>query len=372
MRKAAQEFLKTDLRLAGIAADTESAAVRVLSLPAAGTADPFWHALLDELAPGTHPEHEEADERYEGQGKKPLAPVSTDNIEDVLDHVSSAAEDISRHSAAAAGMVLDHLAQVLDPEEREALSASFDDPEAEPEPAPRPVSRDPIRNANLPIRRPDPEPAFDIRNQVMPPAVITMPQEPAPAQRPAARAPATTKLAPASAASIPPEALPQKPVGVTLRAFDVLDSQDESRLSQWAAVERSVRDLVPGSILLDARPPMSWATESCIAIDPEGNLHIWTLYKDGASWFALREWASEHRNLLALTRRDLVISKDSPINVHIVLPLDAVPDKGDANPEKPADIINTIMRTPAKHIHLYRLRVLTWNARRGLLVVPIA
>ena len=117
---------------------------------------------------------------------------------------------------------------------------------------------------------------------------------------------------------------------------------------------------------------MSWATESCIAIDPDGNLHIWTLYKDGASWFALREWASEHRNLLALTRRDLVISKDSPINVHIVLPLDAVPDKGDATPEKPADIINTIMRTPAKHIHLYRLRVLTWNARRGLLVVPIA
>jgi len=76
---------------------------------------------------------------------------------------------------------------------------------------------------------------------------------------------------------------------------------------------------------------------------------------------------------LALTRRDLVISKDSAVTVHIVLPLETIPDQGaDAPAEKPADIVNTIMRTPAKNIHLYRLRVLQWNARRGLLVVPIA
>jgi hypothetical protein len=152
----------------------------------------------------------------------------------------------------------------------------------------------------------------------------------------------------------------------------VADPREADRASQWQSVERSIRDLVPESILLEARPPMSWATESCIAIDPDGVLHIWTLYKDGATWYALREWASEHRNLLALTRRDLVLSKDADVVVHIVLPLEPHAEKSTPSREKMPSVINTILRTPAKNIHIYRLRVLQWNARRGLIVVPIS
>src|SRR5262249_25424524 len=64
--------------------------------------------------------------------------------------------------------------------------------------------------------------------------------------------------------------------GVALRAFDLEQARD--RQSQWQAVERSIWDLSPKSALLDARPPMSWATETCIAIDATGRLNVWTLY----------------------------------------------------------------------------------------------
>jgi hypothetical protein len=360
MRKAAQEFLKTDLKLAGIippgAGDD---ALRLLTLPAsAGALPALWSCILDELCPvdSLGAEHPEAHEPV--PASRVIAPTEAHPIEDVLDQISSNAEDVARHSAAAAGMVLDHLAQVLDPEEREALSAGFDDDEPEmPALEPAPVAR-PAAQAS---------PAYDIRTLVVPPAQTPAPR-PAPPVAPVTARPPAAPAIPCTAAPAGPAA----PVGVTLRAFDVIDARDESRSSQWDAVERSVRDLVPGSILLEARPPMSWASESCIAIDPEGRLHVWTLYKDGASWFALREWANEHRDLLALTRRDLVLSKEAQVAVHIVLSLDAVPDRpGEAN-EKSPGVVSTILRTPVKNIHLYRLRVLQWNARRGLLVVPLA
>jgi hypothetical protein len=153
----------------------------------------------------------------------------------------------------------------------------------------------------------------------------------------------------------------------SLRAFDLDECRD--RQTQWQAIERSIWDLSPRSALLDARPPMSWATETCISIDGDGRLNVWTLYKDGASWFALREWAHEHRNLLALTRRDLAVNKEADVAVHIVLPLEEEPD---AAPVKSESVVSMLMRTPAKNLRVYRLRIVQWNNRRGMVVVPIA
>ena len=86
--------------------------------------------------------------------------------------------------------------------------------------------------------------------------------------------------------------MPETPAGaVTLRAFELQDGAD--RKSQWQAVEKSIWDLSPRSALLDAKPPMSWATETCLSIDASGSLNVWTLYKDGASWLLrLREWGA--------------------------------------------------------------------------------
>ena len=125
-------------------------------------------------------------------------------------------------------------------------------------------------------------------------------------------------------------------------------------------MERSIRDFLPNATLLEARPPMAWASESTLAVDAEGRLHVWTLFRDGASWFALREWATEHRGILALTRRDLVLNHDAEVAVHIVMPLDCT-EAGGALP-----------RAAARHVTWYRLRAVQWAGRRGALVVPAA
>jgi hypothetical protein len=102
---------------------------------------------------------------------------------------------------------------------------------------------------------------------------------------------------------------------------------------------------------------MSWAHESTLAVDADGRLHVWTLFSDGATWFALREWATEHRALLALTRRDLAIRQDAEVAVHIVMPLD----------HPPAD---ALARAGGRHVSWYRLRAVQWAGRRGAIVVP--
>ncbi len=67
-----------------------------------------------------------------------------------------------------------------------------------------------------------------------------------------------------------------------MRVFDLPNDRSGTRSLEWDAVERSVPELMPGSILLDARPPASWAAECCLAVDVKngGKLHVWTLYKN--------------------------------------------------------------------------------------------
>lgn len=338
LRKAAQEFLKTDLSLAGagpIRAAHEP--VRALSLICNGPEDALWAAILDELCPMEEMEETEA---------------RTD-IEAALEHVEGHADELARSSAQASAAVLDHLANVLDPEERAALSAAFDEPGV-------PVAT--ARGTSAPA-------GFDVLEEETPPAVV-LKTTTAPAKSHAGNVLAPTRPqsparpVPAPIKNTPEEADAARP---SLRAFDLEESRD--RNSQWQAIERSIWDLSPRSALLDAKPPMSWAAETCISIDGDGRLNVWTLYKDGASWYALREWANEHRNLLALTRRDLAVKKDADVAVHIVLPLEEEPD---ASPAKSESVVSMLLRTPAKNLHVYRLRTVQWNGRRGMVVVPIA
>ena len=67
------------------------------------------------------------------------------------------------------------------------------------------------------------------------------------------------------------------------------------------------------------------------------------LCRDGTSWFALREWANEHRNLLVLTGRDLVVDPKADVAVHIVLPLDYADGDG-------PDVVPTLLRTAAENL----------------------
>jgi hypothetical protein len=338
LRKAAREFLGTDLALAGAGPIHKVAVepIRVLTVPCAGPEDAIWAAVLDELCPIV-------------EGEESFPPTE---IETALEHVESRAAEVAHHSAAAASSAWDHLAQVLDPEEREALAADFAEPGI-------PVA--------TPRRRAEPAPAEAeiqipvFRNPAPPAPAVKSPAVPAPASQPVESRPTRMEARPA--------AVPAPAPAHSLRAFDLARLD---RASQWQAVERSVLDLAPQSILLDARPPMSWASETCISIDARGGLNVWTLYKDGASWFALREWAQEHRNLLALTRRDLVIDLEAEVMVHMALPLEESQSENPVHPQRHDGVAATIMRTPAKNVRLYRLRILDWNGRQGIVVVPIA
>ncbi len=345
LRKATQEFLKTDLALAG-AGPIRSAhePLRVLNLVCSGPEDALWAAILDELCP--------IDAAEETQART--------DIEAALEHVEGHADELARNTVAASTAVLDHLAQVLDPEERAALSAAFDEPGV-------PVAT--ARASAAPSH-------FDMTQHETPPVVVLK------SAAPQAKAPPTSSV-PRPSSPLPPQSPRPTPVSAenkptsgddaaagtlpSLRAFDLEECRD--RQTQWQAIERSIWDLSPRSALLDAKPPMSWATETCISIDGDGRLNVWTLYKDGASWYALREWAHEHRNLLALTRRDLAVRKEADVAVHIVLPLE---EEAEETPVKSESIVSMLMRTPAKNLHVYRLRIVQWNGRQGMVVVPIA
>jgi hypothetical protein len=313
LRRAAKEFLGAELSLAGIGAPV--AARRVAAFPTTHDG-PLWPAVLDELAPAP-----EADLEPEASPAATDLPSLEENVpptsvEDAVDRVAASAQHVV-HAAQAA---FDHLAHVLDPEERAALGADFE----------------PVESTR--IARPRTQPAA-----------------------PASARPSPHVAAPAAATATVVSRKPA-PADLTdgtlvLRAFDLLDEEAADRDAQWQAIERSIRDFVPGAHLLDARAPMAWATESTLAVDAEGRLHVWTLFRDGATWFALREWATEHRALLALTRRDLRLDLDAEVAVHIVMPLNGAP--GDA-----------VSRAGGRLVSWYRLRAVQWAGRRGAIVVP--
>jgi hypothetical protein len=328
LQKAAREFLHHPLPFAGTAPQAQgtgggSRLATITMKPTDRTA--IWAAITDELC---------APDPTETDSEETPRPRSTD-IESLLEHVTSASAELhhhSTHASAASHAVFDQLSHVLDPEERAALSADLDPLEEDYAPIIEPAT---IKSAPA-LQTPTPQP------QKAQGLNLLAPLEPTPTAPPAQKPPTYP---------------------LTLRAFDLLHPTDNTRAAQWQAVESSIPDLLPRAILLDARPPLSWASDCCIALDPAGRLHVWTLYKDGVSWFALREWAAEHRNLLALTRRDLPVSPTTDVAIHIVLPLEL---------DGPSPDIQTLLRTPNPSLLLYRLRPLQWNTRQGILVVPIA
>jgi hypothetical protein len=340
LRRAASQFLGKDLELAGIAGLTAPEPLRLATIAVgADEHGAVYAAIVDELC-GDVAEIEEE----EAVGQEVDAPRGEEashsiDIDGTLDAATQAAVDAALqadHSAAVTSALFDQLTHVLDPEEREALNAELF---AEPERV-SPIIGKSSFSAITGLSSPaEPEPGVAR-------SVATVAKE-----QPKGCTPNDT-----------PSGSPNGGANGALRAFDLAGT---SRVAQWEAVESSVAGLVTNAVLLDARAPMSWATESCLALDQHGALHVWTLYKDSVSWFALREWAGEHKALLALTRRDLVLRQDAPIQVHIVLPLEdgGVVDKSEIGP---------LLRNPGSNVRLYRMRSIEWGGERGVVVVPLA
>jgi hypothetical protein len=318
LQRAATQFLQKELELAGIAGLTAPEPTRLAAITVgADEHGAVYAAILDELCGEMAEIEEEEPAQEEGFANPAVEDSHSIDIDGTLDAATAAAVDAALHadhSAAMTSALFDQLTHVLDPEERDALNA-----EVLAEPVAAPIET----------------------NAVAATPVIAPPIEPP------------------AAAPIENRHSKMENVPNALRVFDLSGT---SRAAQWDAVERSVAGLVANAVLLEARPPMSWASESCLGLDQHGGLHVWTLYKDGVSWFALREWAGEHKSLLALTRRDLLLRPDAPITVHIVLPLEDG-DKSEIGP---------LLRNPGPHVRLYRMRAIEWGGDRGVVVVPLA
>jgi hypothetical protein len=248
----------------------------------------------------------------------------------------------AERAGVASAVMFDHLANVLDPEEKAALAAGWD------EENPEAVSQ-------------EPEEATEGERQV--PVAGFDPRALAEAVVEAQEKPAVADVQTQAAAVVAEEKASRPAERGTLRAVELAGAMD--RAGQWFSVECCIGDLIDGCTMLDAKPPVSLAGEACICADGAGTLHVWTLYQNGVSWFALREWATEHAGILALTRRDMAIRKDSPISIHIVYPIAARGAEGKTE-------VSTLLRTPAPQVFVYRLRTIQWAERRGVVVVPIA
>ncbi|MCL2639340.1 MAG: hypothetical protein FWD53_00695, partial [Phycisphaerales bacterium] len=330
LRRATQEFLKNDLPLAMVAKNTHAAALRMAAItvsqppapPGVGVPDDtdlhakIWTTVLDELC-GTAVEEEGAC-KESSESSMPADLTVDQAIAQATQVVAEIAQRATDAEVASRAMYdnLSGLGNVLDDAERTALAVGLDEPE------------DHTYLAGGLARRSTGE---DEKKQERPPLTNDHQSRDC-----------------------------QGATG-TIRAMEVTE-EETNRKTQWEVVEGSIRDLISESVLLDARPPMSWAKESCVAVDGDGGMHVWTLYKDGVSWFALREWANEHRAILALTRRDLTIEKARAVQVHLVMPLEGG-GKEDAKP---------LLRTETPDVFVYRLRLIQWQGRRGVIVVPIA
>jgi len=351
---AVQNFLHLDLALAGVGTPLEE--VQPLALLHAGSQKTaVWEAVLD-LVNEVKQGHETA-----------ASPQITD-AETALASVSAAVEQVSADVADASAIAtatFDHLANVLDPEERAALNTGMeiDDQAVSPEEeranakfqvssSRESVTEMPLDAGSLNLEQsaetgfpvPDRVPCLTGRGPRQ--ACFTMPSpgESAPPTKNAAPTP-NEPAAEARAANSEP----------TLRAIDPPGDPKE-RDAQWQAIVRSVRDFIPDAVVLDASSPLE--AESLLALDPAGRLHIFTLARDMVSWSALWQWGRDHRHLLALTRRESAFDPQAPVVMHIVLPLDF-------------PLAQKISHPPLPELNWYRLRLIEWHARRGLILVPV-
>jgi hypothetical protein len=123
----------------------------------------------------------------------------------------------------------------------------------------------------------------------------------------------------------------------------------------WHAARQSIVDLIPASILLDAQPPHDEA--SLLAVDSTGRLHLWLLANpaEPTGWSSLWQWAREHRQLIALTRRDLSIDPVAEVGIHLIIPPSAE---------------RTLIRSAPNNVAFYRMHAIRWHDRHGLVVIP--
>ena len=157
--------------------------------------------------------------------------------------------------------------------------------------------------------------------------------------------PATPTIPPSSPQASSIVSFPPTPP--VLRAVEIEVLSDDIR---WNIILASASSLCSGESI-EARPPGH--LHAALWLDSAGHLHLWTLSHGTPDFLALWQWARDHRQLLALTRRDRWINPAAEIELHVVL----------------ADGVRT--RLPdLPNLHRYRLTLVRLGDKSAAVVVP--
>ncbi len=135
--------------------------------------------------------------------------------------------------------------------------------------------------------------------------------------------------------------------------------------SAWEVMERAAVELVAGGVVLEARPPLGG--RGLLMAQRGGRIHLWCLVEagggagggEGLGWAALWGWAREHRELIALTRRDLAINALAEVAVHVVV----------GGAAGAAGMMGAMGGTAAG-VRWYRMLAVRWGEKTGMVVVP--
>jgi hypothetical protein len=111
---------------------------------------------------------------------------------------------------------------------------------------------------------------------------------------------------------------PLPPSPAALKAIELSSITDDAR---WGALLACAADLCNAQ-QIEARPPHF--ANAAIFLDNAGHLHVWILEAGaGANFLELWTWARDHRQILALTKRDRWVDTDADIRLHLVAPAES-------------------------------------------------
>ncbi len=196
-----------------------------------------------------------------------------------------------------------------------------------------------------------------------PPVAAAEPCVPTSAASNVESAPPPVVVAAAGAAPVVPApllpnvAVPSVPADCLLLVPGAFTAEDTD--AQWKVLSQSIAYMLPGAVLLEARPPEY--RYACLAADRVGQLHVFLLAcaADPAHWGNLWQWTTEHRQLIALTCREMKLAPERPVHMHVVFPLHAT-------------LPPTSLQRPAlSGLSWYRIRQVFCQGQYAVLVAPV-
>lgn len=252
------------------------------------------------------------------------------------------------------------LQNLLDPDERAALTEGFGESPAMETPSPKmPEPQRPV------VKKQDVSAAYHVDLPEEAPKAIPVTPVNAPGEIARREMPASERVnEPIREAAKPaPRIVRSEPVEkvITPTSTEIVASllavpaqAGATGAVLWSAIEPAVAALAAGHTILEARPPRQLA--SLLTVDTLGALHVWMLADpaDPTAYSRVWQWAGDHRQLIALTRRDVKLDGNADVRLHLVLPQGM-----------------TLVHAGANGFERLRIHNVRFGGQQGVVLVPV-